>query len=86
MSEAEATAMREDMVEATVVLNSCAKRLYPPAMKQQPRTSKMLDRMLPSILAWTIRISPWRSATTETCASSLLAMLVNETRSREDVQ
>ena len=38
MSEAHATAMREDMVLATVLLKlrSCSR--MPPAMKQQPRT------------------------------------------------
>jgi hypothetical protein len=56
--DAEATAMREDMVEATVALKSCSilpavpvRVLYiPPQTKQVPRTKRMLDRILPSML------------------------------------
>jgi len=65
--DADATAMSEDMVEATVELKVCSWRLLPPAMKQQPRTRRMFDRILPSILDCTIRISPCRRATMETC-------------------
>ena len=75
ISAAEATAMREDMVDATVELNSCSiplavpvrVLLMPPARKQHPRTRRMLDRMLPSILDWTILISPFLRATMLTC-------------------
>ena len=61
--EAVETAMSDDMVDATVELKVCSFFLIPPAMKQQPRTRRMLDRMLPSMLAWTMRISSFRSAT-----------------------
>ena len=78
IKDADATAMREDIVEATVVLKVCSRRPYPPAMKQQPSTynrqdlesesadlltSSMFDKILPSILDCTIRISPFLSAT-----------------------
>ena len=56
MREVAATAMRDDMVEATVELNDASARLMPDAMKQQPRTRRILERMEPSILAWTMRI------------------------------
>ena len=56
MSDADATAMREDMVEAIVELQVCWWNLLP-AMKQHPRTRRMFERMLPSMLACTIRIS-----------------------------
>jgi len=76
MREAEATAMSEDMVEATVELNSCSipsavpvRVLWiPPATKQHPRTSRMLDKILPSILDCTILISPCFRATIDTCS------------------
>lgn len=56
--DAEATAMSDDIVEATVELNDCsipsevpAVVLWmPPAMKQHPKTSRMLDKILPSML------------------------------------
>ena len=38
--EADATAMREDIVDATVSLNFCSVRVSPPAKKQQPKTCK----------------------------------------------
>src|SRR4051812_41881252 len=81
MSEAEATAMSDDIVEATVSLKlrSCSR--MPPARKQQPRTSRMLDRILPSMLDWTIRISPCLSATMETCHT--LAKRARLTRQRQ---
>jgi hypothetical protein len=68
---ADATAIKDDMVDATVELNLCSiparvpalVLLIPPAMKQQPRTRSILDSMLPSILDWTIRISPFLKAT-----------------------
>lgn len=63
-----ATAMSDDMVDATVSLNVLWPRRTPDAMKQQPSTSRILDKIEPSMLAWTIRISPLRSATMETCA------------------
>lgn len=74
MRDAEATAMSDDIVEATVELNSCSipnavpvRVLWiPPATKQHPRTSRMLDKILPSILDWTILISPSFSAMIET--------------------
>lgn len=46
-----ATAMRDDMVEATVELNFCSWNFSPPKRKHMPKTSKMLDKILPSILA-----------------------------------
>src|ERR1700733_9308404 len=61
--EAAETDIREDMVDATVGLKDCSLNLMPPAIKQHPRTKSMLDKMLPSMLAWTIRISLFRSAT-----------------------
>lgn len=72
MSDADATAMSEDMVDATVSLKlrSCSR--IPPARKQQPRTSRMLERMLPSMLACTMRISPCLSATILTISSTAL--------------
>jgi hypothetical protein len=63
MSEVAATAISDAMVEATVSLNVLSVRLTPEAMKQQPRTRRMLERMEPSMLDWTIRISPCLSAT-----------------------
>jgi hypothetical protein len=54
--------MSEDMVEATVELNDCSLYLRPPTKKQQPKTNKMLDKILPSMLAWTMRISFFCSA------------------------
>ena len=56
MSEADATAIKEDMVEATVLLKDCSGYRRPPTKKQHPKTSRMLDKILPSILAWTTRI------------------------------
>ena len=38
MREADATAMREDIVDATVSLNFCSVRESPPAKKQHPKT------------------------------------------------
>jgi hypothetical protein len=66
INEAEATAIREDMVEATVELKVCSWCFQPPQRKQQPRTRRMLERILPSMLAWTMRISPFWRATIET--------------------
>ena len=74
ISEADATAMSEDMVDATVELKSCSIPLavpvlvlwMPPATKQHPSTRRMFDKMLPSILDWTILISPFFKATTLT--------------------
>jgi hypothetical protein len=71
MRAAEATTMREDMVEATVELNSCSIPLtvpvrvfvMPPAMKHIPRTSRMFDKTLPSMLDCTILIFPSLRAT-----------------------
>ena len=70
---ADATAIREDMVEATVELKFCSIPplssagvlvfLTPPAMKQQPNTKSMFDKILPSMEDWTILISPFRRAT-----------------------
>lgn len=57
-----ATVISDDIVDATVELKDCSGYLRPPAKKQQPRTRRMLDRMLPSMLACTIRISLARSA------------------------
>jgi hypothetical protein len=61
MREVVATAMRDDILEATVSLNVLSRRLTPNAMKQQPRTSRII-RMDPSILDYTILISPCFSA------------------------
>ena len=66
MREVAATAMRDDMVEATVALKELSSRLMPEEMKQHPRTRRMLERIEPSMLAWTMRISPCASATIET--------------------
>jgi hypothetical protein len=68
---ADATAIKEDMVDATVELNSCSipaavpevVLVMPPAIKQHPSTRSIFDKMLPSILDWTIRISPFLKAT-----------------------
>lgn len=46
-----ATAIKLDMVEATVSLNVLSVRRNPEAMKQQPRTRRMLERIDPSMLA-----------------------------------
>jgi hypothetical protein len=67
MREVAATAMSDAMVDATVSLNLLSVRLTPDAMKQQPRTRRMLERMEPSMLDWTMRISPCLSATMLTC-------------------
>lgn len=64
--EVAATAMSEDMVDATVSLNRLSPRFSPEAMKQHPSTRRILERMDPSMLACTIRISPFLSATMET--------------------
>jgi hypothetical protein len=69
--DAAAIASKEDIVEATVELNSCSMPsarpvlvfLIPPAKKQHPSTSRILDKMLPNMLDWTIRISPFFNAT-----------------------
>jgi hypothetical protein len=61
MREGVATAMADDMLEATLPLNVLSARLTPNAMKQQPRTSRIF-RMNPSILDCTILISPCFSA------------------------
>jgi len=58
MRAADATASREDMVDATVELKICSipaavpvlVLVIPPATKQHPSTSKRFDKMLPSIL------------------------------------
>lgn len=71
MRDAEATAMSDDIVEATVELKACSipsavpvlVLWMPPAIKQHPRTSRMLDKILPSIPDWTILISPFFRAT-----------------------
>ncbi|KAL8965749.1 MAG: hypothetical protein Q9183_003702, partial [Haloplaca sp. 2 TL-2023] len=63
MSDAVDTAISDDMVDATVELNICSLYLIPPARKQQPRTSKIFERTEPSMLAWTMRISPFFNAT-----------------------
>lgn len=68
---ADATAIKDDMVDATVELNSCSipdlvpelVLVMPPAIKQQPSTRSIFDKILPSILDWTIRISPFLKAT-----------------------
>jgi len=51
MREEAATAMRELMVDATVSLKVLSDRRTPDAMKQQPKTRRMLERMEPSMLA-----------------------------------
>lgn len=56
--DAEATAIKEDIVDATVELKFCSipatipVRVFwiPPAKKQQPNTKRIFDRMLPSML------------------------------------
>lgn len=58
IKDAAAIAIKDDMVEATVLLNFCSMPsdrpvlvfLIPPARKQHPRTKSMFDNMLPSIL------------------------------------
>ena len=50
ISDAVETAMRDDMVEAIVALNSWCSYRNPPAKKQHPRTKRMLDRIEPSML------------------------------------
>jgi hypothetical protein len=69
--EAEDIAIKEDMVDATVVLKVCSMPaarpvlvfLTPPARKQHPSTKRMFDKMLPNMLDWTILISPFFNAT-----------------------
>jgi hypothetical protein len=69
--DAEATAIKEDIVDATVELKFCSipaaipVRVFriPPARKQHPSTRRIFDRMLPSMLDWTILISPFLKAT-----------------------
>lgn len=71
IKDAEATAINEDIVDATVELNSCSIPVerpdlvlrIPPAKKQHPSTRRMFERILPSILDWTILISPFFKAT-----------------------
>lgn len=71
IKEADATAIKEDIVDATVELKSCSMPRavpvlvlwMPPAKKQHPSTRRMLERILPSILDCTILISPFLSAT-----------------------
>ena len=65
--EAAETAIREDIVDATVPLNVCSWWRIPPARKQQPRTRSILERMEPSMLACTMRIWPSLRATILTC-------------------
>jgi hypothetical protein len=75
INEADATAIKEDMVDATVELKSCSIPFavpvlvlwIPPAKKQHPSTRRILERILPSILDWTILISSFLSATMLTC-------------------
>lgn len=70
IKEADATAIKEDIVEATVELKSCSMPRavpvlvlwIPPAKKQHPSTRRILERILPNILDWTILISPFLSA------------------------
>src|SRR5947209_6344399 len=76
--EAVETAIKEDMVDATVELKDCSLNLIPPAIKQHPRTRSMLDKMLPSMLAWTIRISLFRSATMLTYMASVWAIWADQ--------
>jgi hypothetical protein len=71
IKDAEAIVIKEHMVDATVGLKFCSIPLVnpdlvfliPPATKQQPRTKRMFDNTLPSMLDCTIRISPFFSAT-----------------------
>jgi hypothetical protein len=56
ISEADETVMREDMVDAAVPLNDCSGYRTPPTRKQHPKTRRMFESRLPSILACTIRI------------------------------
>lgn len=67
MRDAVATAIKEDIVLATVELKDCSLYFRPPAKKQQPRTRRMFERMEPSMLAWTTLISPLRRAMMLTC-------------------
>lgn len=70
INEADATAIKEDIVEATVELKSCSMPRavpvlvlwIPPAKKQHPSTRRILERILPNILDWTILISPFLRA------------------------
>lgn len=48
--EAEATAIREEIFDATVLLKLCSEYTRPPIKKKQSRTRRMLERMEPSML------------------------------------
>jgi hypothetical protein len=82
--DAEATAIKEDIVDATVSLKRCSipdtmpvRVLWiPPAIKQHPNTKRIFDRMLPSMLDCTILISPFFNATILTFKSKLVRQLV----------
>jgi hypothetical protein len=58
IKEADATAINEDIVDATVELKSCSMPRavpvlvlwIPPAKKQHPSTRRILERILPNIL------------------------------------
>jgi hypothetical protein len=58
IKEADATAIKEDIVDATVELKSCSipravpvlVLWIPPAKKQHPSTRRILERILPNIL------------------------------------
>ena len=67
ISDEVATVMSDDIVDATVELKFCSGYLKPPAKKQHPRTRRMLDKILPSMLAWTMRISSFWRAMMLTC-------------------
>ena len=61
MREVVATAMRDDMLEATVSLNLLSACLTPDVMKQEPRANRIF-RMDPIMLDCTILTSPCFSA------------------------
>ena len=80
MSDAVDTAISDDMVDATVELNLCSGYLIPPARKQQPRTSKIFERIEPSMLACTMRISPFFNATMLTYSNVSRTLTVDQSR------
>ena len=61
MREVVATAIRDDMLEATVSLNLLSTCLTPDVMKQEPRANRIF-RMDPIMLDCTILTSPCFSA------------------------
>jgi len=71
MRDAEATTMREDMVEAAMALKWQSLD-QPPMVRHAPRHKRMLERIAPSMEDCTIRISPRVRATVLTIISTAL--------------